>query len=747
MKLLRSLTAAAVLGGTLLLGAPGASATPVCTDGYMGGLPRAVCGNRVFPEAAIAKDYIQLTADPTGFREYQHGIEYLAQLYPRWISVFTLKQRYGDADAVSMGPDGIRSHDPADTNDGFDIFVIKLTDHQVPDAGKETLLFSLSVHGDERGGLEGGLRAVEDLAMDAEDGGYISDGVAGYESTTGQNPVIHSRSVKDVLKKEAVYFIDFNVDGWVRGDHSRAPNLYTRGNWAGTDLNRQMPTVGWINTSRNPLFESEMQFGHRFMHEVAAAGIAGKMAYGADIHGESGSRAWTDIMYPAGQFNSLKHRQLMAIAERTKSTIDATLFAGSINAIEEQTGGDGGEGIEDFGAPANTVPTKPARWGTVWDTLAYTDTGFIGDYMATELGVTGMDYEIPFNHSDSRADGRVWTGLQQENYLNASRAIIKTAMAYAMYQDDEFADFQVEAKGKVGYIYNPDTVTDTDENGPGRLPGPGANGIGQNGKPVTQKPYSATNMKFFQEEAGFVKGGLTQVLPFEVADDAAHLDRVDTLVIADVVSPEDPEGRSYDIAAYLANVKAWVARGGNLVLTDRALHSLEDMGIVPNGSVANINVYQPYSDFTDFAHPMLKGLRPNARQLAEFTLIGYGIGNTSSPMNTVTSAAWGAIGGVTVGTTGSGRVSVGEAPFGDGVIRILGGGLHMPTEVNDHRYGLKDFALSYSGLYILENSLIHDAEGLGEAPEGAGDARDGLVSFLGFLPLAGLAAARARLRR
>jgi hypothetical protein len=35
----------------------------------------------------------------------------------------------------------------------------------VPDAGKKKLFFSMSVHGNERGGLEGGLRAVEDLAI------------------------------------------------------------------------------------------------------------------------------------------------------------------------------------------------------------------------------------------------------------------------------------------------------------------------------------------------------------------------------------------------------------------------------------------------------------------------------------------------------------------------------------------------------------------------------------------------------
>jgi hypothetical protein len=186
-----------------------------------------------------------------------------------------------------------------------------------------------------------------------------------------------------------------------------------------------------------------------------------------------------------------------------------------------------------------------------------------------------------------------------------------------------------------------------------------------------------------------------------------------------------------------------VQRGGNLVLTDQAINGLVSMGIVPAGSVGNTNVYQPYADFTDFNHPMLKGLRPNARQLAEYTLIGHGIGNTASPMTTVSSTAWSGISGVTVGTSTSGRVSVGEAPFGDGKIRITNG-LRMATEANDHRFGLKDFSLTYSGLYILENSMIHDDPELGGPAEGDGqpvrarvplDATPFVLAMLGIAPL------------
>ena len=72
--------------------------------------------------------------------------------------------------------------------------------------------------------------------------------------------------------------------------------------------------------------------------------------------------------------------------------------------------------METIGQPDSEVPTKPAHWATVWDTLGYTDTGFIGDYLATDLGVTGMDYEIFLNHS---VPDKTWNVYLQENHINA----------------------------------------------------------------------------------------------------------------------------------------------------------------------------------------------------------------------------------------------------------------------------------------------------------------------------------------
>jgi hypothetical protein len=698
-----------------------AGATPVCTDGYKGGPPLSVCNGRIFPEAANAIGYIQYTANPAnGFAEYQHGVEYLAQKYPKYVSVFTLRDRYGK-NAVSAGDDAIRPNEPGDSGDGRDIFVIKLTDHDVPDKGKGTLFFSLSVHGNERGGLEGGLRTAEDLAIAATSGGKIVDGIDNYTSTTGRKPEFHAYDVKDVLKDQVVYLVDFNLDGWAVGDifHQPLTMPFARTNSMGTDINRQMPTIGRIDSSRNPLEESEAIAGERLMREVAAAGRGGRMEYGADVHGELTSQAYMDIMYPAGEFDSVKHRQLMAIAERTKSVIDATLYQGIINQIEELDGGNEPEGSgKDTTTGEASIPTKPAHWATVWDTLGYTDTGFIGDYLAAdELGVTGMDYEIFLNHT---VPDKAWTVALQENHINATRGIIKTAMAYALTQAKEFNKdtVRVDPKGRAGFVVNPDTVTDKDENGDGAKT---AKRTSANGKPFTQVPYEVTNQKWFADTDRLMPKPFRRIASADVAASADTLDQVDSLVLADVAIPVDTKGRAVDKAAYARNVKAWVEKGGNLVLTDKALHFLGDLGIVEKGAVDDISVYQPFANLKDLKHPMTAGLRPNARQLVEAPVLGYEIGNEASPMTVVEPAAWakakGAVVGTTTGSTGEGtatdQVSVGEVKVGKGQIRIIGGALPMPTEENDHRYGLRNYAMTYTGLFMMENSIVHDVPELG----------------------------------
>ena len=85
-------------------------------------------------------------------------------------------------------------------------------------------------------------------------------------------------------------------------------------------------------------------------------------------------------------------------------------------------------------------------------------------------------------------------------------------------------------------------------------------------------------------------------------------------------------------------------------------------------------------------------------------------------MSIVDEAAFTDAGGHVVGTTGDGRESIGEIEVGKGRVRIVGGALPTPSEEFDHRYGLRDYAPTYTGLYLLENSIEHDHPDLGNLP-------------------------------
>jgi hypothetical protein len=45
----------------------------------------------------------------------------------------------------------------------------------------------------------------------------------------------------------------------------------------------------------------------------------------------------------------------------------------------------------------------------------------------------------------------------------------------------------------------------------------------------------------------------------------------------------------------------------------------------------------------------------------------------------------------------------------------MGGALPTPSEELDHRYGLRDYGPTYSGLFVLENALEHDVPELGRS--------------------------------
>ena len=200
-----------------------------------------------------------------------------------------------------------------------------------------------------------------------------------------------------------------------------------------------------------------------------------------------------------------------------------------------------------------------------------------------------------------------------------------------------------------------------------------------------------------------------------------------------MAAPADAQGRSYDKGDYYANIKAWVKRGGNLVLTDRALHALGDLGVVAADAITTSRSTSRMRTSSDFDHPMTRGpaqqraparrgrgpgLRDRQRRLADDGGRHRRLGGRRRTRDRHHHH----------GTTGEdpaidrnlddgSLTSVGELALGKGEIRIVGGALPTPTEEQDHRYGLRNYALTYSGLFLMENTIRHDVKNLGKRPK------------------------------
>jgi hypothetical protein len=173
-------------------------------------------------------------------------------------------------------------------------------------------------------------------------------------------------------------------------------------------------------------------------------------------------------------------------------------------------------------------------------------------------------------------------------------------------------------------------------------------------------------------------------------------------------------------------LRGYVERGGNLVLTDGALRNLAYMGVVPRPAVGTFSAYAGYIGFTrdggssdTYDDPLAANVnQPGAaegdghrHQTYEPVPIGFAIqdedGNdfNSSPVWAVDRKTWEDAGGRTAGTTTAEKVTLGELRLGQGTIRIIGPIVPMPSEQYYHPFGLANYAVTYTGYQVLQNSL------------------------------------------
>ncbi len=348
-----------------------------------GGLPK---GPGVSPYAkgnVAANQFIQ-------FHEAIQGLKYLEKKFPNKLQVYRIDEKLNDEDLLSAGIGTTLSD-----RERSPLYIVKVTDLTVSEP-KKKIVFSLSMHGIERAGIEGGLRAIEDLVS-----------ASPYDRLTLESD---SSTMAAALEKEEVYFLLTNPDGWKRGDIKQGGLMYQRYNGNGVDINRDWPVEGYTFKPYTPGSEPETK---AYMKALKA--ISEKWDSGADLHGMINANAFTYTMMPAGQIDYFKNKRVLNLVEGIHKDAQKRLSWSPL--IVEPTSKLTGTG---------TVMTGQ-QWGTVWDTLNYTVTGDFGNWAGNTIGLDAdvIDNEMALSHL---SNNNIFHPLVEQMHVDGNKGLIFTQM-------------------------------------------------------------------------------------------------------------------------------------------------------------------------------------------------------------------------------------------------------------------------------------------------------------------------------
>jgi len=261
-----------------------------------------------------------------------------------------------------------------------------------------------------------------------------------------------------------------------------------------------------------------------------------------------------------------------------------------------------------------------------------------------------------------------------------------------------------------------------------------------------QAEVDASSMDFFDELNRYVPAGkkLEALSAHDVSSNPQALGEYDSIVLVGSMGDRAFLTEQLGLAPGQANVyfdklKRFVEDGGTLVLTDGALRAAAELGVVPASEVRaltsnsetnagnyNFQIAGSNTTYTDpERYPLAAGVnKPGAaeqengrRQAVEPTPLGYspdyGMDPTPKlPFWGINRPAWEAACGLADCTTATTLqngtiVNLGEAKLGAGRVRIAGALLpdpiFEPDPINDHRFGVADYSLTYTGWEVFRN--------------------------------------------
>lgn len=419
------------------------------------------CGVNPIDEVPAISPWAKGNVCATQFLTYDEvlaGTRYLESKHSRYLKVIRLDEAYDDPELRSAGipknlvVDQDGNPQPVDRQ-RRPLYLFKVTDSQspIPEKDRRHFVISMSIHGIERAGLEGGIRAMEDLVTWA----HCETDAASAPACQNEGPfpkkIVETPTNKPVptagetLKNAVIYFFDANPDGWGRGEVSNGGVFFQRYNGNSVDINRDWPTMGYTYRPFSPDSEPETRAFGKVLQGIKRQTTEGRFTGGIDLHGQLTATAYSYTLLGAGQRDFRRNFSSVDQALRTWSDQSQRMawspYLSDTNANGKQ---DAGESCLIF--------CVADQWGTVVDTLGYQITGGIGDWMDSDklgLGAVGIDNEMSLSHL---APNIGYETVNEQMHVDGNKGLIYSQLSALLY--DKSSNWRYRPTGKIGYVLN-----------------------------------------------------------------------------------------------------------------------------------------------------------------------------------------------------------------------------------------------------------------------------------------------------
>lgn len=386
--------------------------------------------------------------DFLGWDETIAGLRYLESKLPRFLEVADLSDPAGPfaADLGLAGADGLSAGLPVESfqRERVPMYLVRVTDEAAaqPIAQREHFAYSLSIHGIERAGLEGGVRAIEDLATwaacEADATALPTCPLNGpYPHPVMETMPKESVGAGDALRRSSLWFVLANPDGWRRGDKQSGGYFYQRYNGNGMDLNRDWPTLGYTYRPFTPSSEPETRAIGTALRRVKDTWNAG-----LDLHGQLIDRAFSFTLLRGGQRTFGNDRRILQFTKGAFADAETRLaWSPAIKPNDAPPAcippGTSGEVNQPPGCDT-TERVYGVQWGTTWDTIGYSTTGSIGDWMDSPigLGADGIDNEMSLSHLSNCGTGTCYLPDFEQLHVDGNKSLIFAMLHYSLLPED-----------------------------------------------------------------------------------------------------------------------------------------------------------------------------------------------------------------------------------------------------------------------------------------------------------------------